>query len=133
MINKTCSNCGLTYAPDEVKEHLSFHQRYLFIQKKYPGDVYHPSKLKEIKEQAIILIDNDYSQDRFHTFEGGELLAHVEFTKYLFQSRNYISFDEFMNKQLSSQVDSPYLDDILFFWEEAMRYRKIRKEVSKYK
>ncbi|MYL19958.1 hypothetical protein GLW04_08675 [Halobacillus litoralis] len=124
MINQNCSICGFTFAPNNEKEHRSFHQRYLFIQRKFPGDVFHPSKLREIKGRAISLIENDYSQDRFQTFEGGELLAHVEFTKYLLRTRNYISFEEFMDKQLSSQVDRTYLEDILFFWEEAMRYRK---------
>lgn len=133
MYNICCSECGGEFAPYEIKEHRSFHYRTALIQRRYSGDAYHPSNIRKKWKEGINLIEKDVSPNRIFTYEGAEILAHVEFTYYLYRTRNYISFEEFLDKKIPSEIKSSksYIEDILFFKKEAHLYKKIMKKTNR--
>lgn len=59
---------AVLHLPRRRKGTLFFSLAIFIYPKENPGDVYHPSKLKQLKGQAIRLIENDYSQDRLQKF-----------------------------------------------------------------
>ncbi|MFF5400502.1 hypothetical protein ACFY5J_24665 [Peribacillus butanolivorans] len=75
----TCPVCDFTYVStlkEDTIKHRFHHNRFLYIHRKYGPDVYRKTRLRNIKDEALRMLDND-------PYQAVEILTRVELTKYV--------------------------------------------------